>query len=392
MRWLLSDKTRMIIHVTRKQKGDMNMRNIKKSMAVIIIFCMAFALLTGCGQGAGQKSNLTSETKVTVEEGKGVELGRDRTQTVAFNSNLKNSDITIAYVCADLTNEVFAMQVNEMIRYSKEIGINFVYTQASDDSQKITAMENYINMGVNAIILNCSNPPVMIDIIDAAKKAGIPVFCYDNDTPNSDAYWGVKNYDYGYMMAKQAADWINKTFPKDVTVNGAICHFGGQSELAVNREAGARAAIAELAPNAKIVGEFRAGSQPGGIQAGENFINMNKDIKFVIGLNDGGVLGVYEIFKANGYVGDDIGLFACDAITEALNAIKEKSIFRGTVSTEIVKVAVDFIDIAVGLAKGDPQFYGQKYYFNMIPVNLENIEEYEKSHPLPPNFLGGQAK
>ena len=155
------------------------MRIIKKGLSLLLVLMLSMSLLASCG--AGQGSNLKEDTVVTKDEGSGVEAGRDRESVEDFDSDLAIEDITVAYVCADLTNEVFAMQVNEMLRYSAEIGLNFLYTVAIDDAQKITAMENYINMGVNTIILNCSNPPVMVDIIDQAQAAGVKVFCYDNN-------------------------------------------------------------------------------------------------------------------------------------------------------------------------------------------------------------------
>ena len=319
--------------------------------------------------------------------GEGEEKGYNPGDTGDFESEKKNEDITLAYVVADITNEVFAMQLNEMIRYTREIGVNLLYTSTKTDAERITAIENYINMGVDAILSEVGTPDAMEDVFQKGLDAGIPMFAFDNRTKNADAFWSLQNYEYGEVLTKVACDWINETFPSDQTVNVAICHFGGTSELAINREAGARDTLAKLCPNAKVVAEFRAGNPVQGVEAGENFMNCGEEIHCVIGLNDGGALGVYEIFKANGYLGDKIGIFGADATSEAIVALKEESIFRGTVTARIVYHAKDVIDILLRLAKGDMSARGD-YWSEMIPVTLDSLDWYEENNKVPENLIG----
>ena len=46
-----------------------------------------------------------------------------------------------------------------MEAYAKEIGVNFVYKQTKDTGEKITACENYISSGVDAIICHVQDGP-----------------------------------------------------------------------------------------------------------------------------------------------------------------------------------------------------------------------------------------
>ena len=101
------------------------------------------------------------------------------------------------------------------------------------------------------------------------------------------------------------------------------------------------------------VAEGIGGNAANGVTAGDNFLQTGKDINLVVGINDGGCLGVLEAFNAAGYGGDKVGISAGDATNDALNAVKEGGIYRGTVTTGLVSLAPDFIDLAVKLAQGE---------------------------------------
>jgi len=366
------------------------MSKFRKITALLLAVLFTLVMFASCKKAEHSILDSGEAGKDFEKMGEGVAKGYSGPSGKEIEGPKKFEDITLAYVVADLTNEVFAMQLNEMIRYTRELGINFVYTSTKTDAERITAIENYINMGVDAILSEVGTPEAMEDIFQQGLDAGIPMFAFDNKTENADAFWSLQNYEYGQVLTKVACDWMNETFSSNETINVAICHFGGTSELAINRETGCRDTLAELVPNAKVVAEFRAGNPVQGVEAGENFMNSGHEIHCVIGLNDGGALGVYEIFKANGYLGDKIGIFGADATSEAIVALKENSIFRGTVTARIVYHATDVIDILLRLAQGDMTARGD-YFSEMIPVTYDDIGWYEENNPVPENLIAAGA-
>lgn len=281
-------------------------------------------------------------------------------------------DITVAYVCSDLGNEIFAMQVKSMAKYSKEIGINFVYKACETTGDKITACENYISAGVDTIIVHVSDAPSMESVMKQAQAQGIKFFAYDATVEGADAFYGWKNYDLGYAIGLNAAQWVKDTFDENETVNAASCNFPEYNFL-VEREQGYIEALQAECPNVEFVIQGIGGYTNYGVTSGENFLQSGKDINLVVGINDGGCLGVLEAFNAANYGGDKVGIFGCDATNDALTAIKNGGIYRGTVTTDLISLADDFIDIAVDMAKGGE---GGEFYGPVKPITIDNVDDY----------------
>ena len=330
---------------------------MKKVVALVLALAMSLSLVA-CGGSDSSSAAPSSGTPSSAASTAGKDL----------------SDITVAYVCSELTNEIFAMQVEAMEAYAKEIGVNFVYKQTKDTGEKITACENYISSGVDAIICHVQDGPAMVDVVNEAHNAGVKFFAYDTDVEGADTFYGWDNYDYGYAIGTNAANWVNETFEKGDTVYAASCNH--TANFLIIREQGYKAALEELCPDITVewVAEGIGGNAANGVTAGENFLQTGKDINLVVGINDGGCLGVLEAFNAAGYGGDKVGIFAGDATNDALNAVKEGGIYRGTVTTGLVSLAPDFIDLAVKLAQGEA--VDRENFGPTTLITAENVDEF----------------
>ena len=93
-----------------------------------------------------------------------------------------------------------------------------------------------------------------------------------------------------------------------------------------------------VCPDGEIVMAQDAGFANEGVIAGENFLQAMPDIQGVMGINYGGVLGVYEAFKAAGksFEKDGIALVGCDASVDGLAAMKEGDMFYCTIDLDLV--------------------------------------------------------
>ena len=332
---------------------------MKKTLAIILVLLLAL-FVTAC-DGSDQATNATEseETASTVEN-------TGETEDVDY------SDITIAYAASSLTNEIFAMQIEAMQKYCDEIGVKFLYKPSEDNEGKIAAIENYKSMDVDVIMVHVTDTASFEGAMKEVQAAGIKFFSYDTKIEGCDAYYGWDNYDLGWAIGENAAEWVNANFDPSETVNAASANYPSLDFLKT-REQGYIDALAELAPNVVWVTEGLGGLASNGVTSGENFLQMGVDINLVVGINDGGCLGVYEAFKAANYGGDKVGIFGCDATGDALNAIADGGIYRGTVTTELINVAPEFIDICVAMALGEE---GGDHWGPTTPINSENINEF----------------
>lgn len=346
---------------------------MKKKLALILVLALVLSMLAACTDSTTPTEKPTE--KPTEAPTQGTDDNKDNTEAP---TDAPKTNVKIAYVSGLLTNEIFAMQVEAMEKYSKEIGVEFLNTPCADDAAKISAIENYIQAGVDVIICHVSTVAAMEDPMKQAQAAGIKFFAYDTPIPGCDAFFGWDNYEYGKAIGENAVEWINKTFSEDDTVYCYSANFPTADFLVV-RESGYVDAINEGA-KCKIewAGAAVGGSTVNGVTAGENWLQNGKPINLVVGINDAGCLGVLEAFNAAGKTGDDLAIFAGDATSDAIAAMmKPDSIYRGTVLTGLVSYAPDFIDICVKLANGEQGAY---YYGGTWFITPENVEAYSKSN------------
>ena len=343
---------------------------MKKLLAIILVLLVA-SFMVACNSDAGQTTE-TAETATKAEESAAAEEATQEATEQEASEEVDYSDITIAYACSSLTNEIFAMQVEAMQAYCDEIGVNFLYKPSEDNEGKLNAIENYKSMDVDVIIVHVSDPATFEGVMKEVQAAGIKFFSYDTNIEGADAYYGWDNYDLGYAIGTNAAEWVNATFDPSETVNAASANYP-ELEFLKTREQGYVDALAELAPNVEFVTEGLGGLASYGVTSGENFLQMGVDINLVVGINDGGCLGVYEAFKAANYGDDKVGIFGCDATNDAINAIASGGIYRGTVTTELINVAPEFIDICIEMATGGE---GGDHWGPTTPINAANIDEF----------------
>ncbi len=337
-----------------------------KKLGATLLAATMLTSLVACSAPASD----TATTEGGTTEAGTTEAG---TTTEGGDTAKANSDITIAYVTGSLTTQIFRDQVTALEEYCKEIGVKFVYTAQEDIGKELEACDNYISMGVDALMVHVTDDETFADTMKRCQEAGIPWFSYDTKIEGDDAYYGWDNYELGYAIGTNAANWVNETFEPGEVVYAAANNFAGIPFL-VTRDQGYRDAIADLAEaDVQWVAQADGGTTDAGVTAGENFLQCGYDINLVCAINDSGLTGVYQAFQAAGYGGDKVGLFGCDSDPEALAAIAEGGIYRGTINTGLVALAPEFIDICMRLINGE-EVGDQKGEF--VLITKDNVEEW----------------
>lgn len=299
----------------------------------------------------------------------------DSSSSDVAEESLAGEGVTIAFVISDLTNEVFVELMDACAEEAEAVGAEFTFIEAQEVADKITAIENLTNAGTDVIISHVSDPTAMQPTIEAAQAAGSKFIAYDTDTETSDAFFGADNYALGQYIGFMAAEWINETFDSSETVKVGMANYPEFNFLVI-RENGIIDALAEAAPNAEIVVSQQAGFIVEGVDVGEVWLQSEPDLNVVVGINDSGVVGVYQSFIAGGVDSQDstIGMFGCDATSEALRLMEDNGIFRGTVTTSLVAMAPDFIETSVKLANDEEVEHDVYFPMDVMKYNEETGE------------------
>jgi ribose transport system substrate-binding protein len=317
---------------------------------LMLCAAMVFAFAACGGSGDAEESEEPGETGEAAEEA--VEVGLILTGV----------------------NGIFAEFITALETSATENNVDFRFTEGIDDAKKIAAIENYVAAGVDVIICQVGNPEATKPAMEAAQAAGVKFISYDMDTEGSDAFFGVNNSDFGYAIGKNAAEWINATFDAEQEVKVGMTNYPPLQFL-VEREQGIEQALSEISPNATIVVRAQGGFKDEGFSAGEAWVQSQPDLNVVVGINDDGVLGVYEAFKAAGKADSDtIGFFGGDATQEACALISDGATYRMSVSTALTRIAPDFISVAASLGKGEA--IEHDHMFPLYPVDKDNVADF----------------
>ena len=293
--------------------------------------------------------------------------------TQATQGNNDSDKVKIGFSIQDISNPAWSEMWIYMQKKAEELGVEIVLSDAqADPAKQIDSLENFIQGGFDAIIVHCFNADSATSTLQKAKDNGIKVIAYDTNVDIADSYFGLDNYAVGKQIALNASKFIEEKFP-DGKVEVGVANYP-LNQVCLDRAEGIVAGMAEYAPNAKIVAEAQAGYVDEGIVVGENFMQAHPNMKIVVGIDDAGLLGIYESVVAANKTADDFGMFGIDALPEALKLISEDTIFRSTIHLDLNNIGERMVQAAYDLTQGKE--VEKVVYFPLNTVDINNVSEY----------------
>ena len=275
------------------------------------------------------------------------------------------------------TQNLFYSKMAQIIKdYCDELGVPVMVTDESNDVNKqVSSFENFIASDVTAIIAVAFDPAGISDITKEAVANGIFVMTYDGFVDGAQGSLNLDNYVYGYQTGTMAAEWVNANpaLKNQAVIEAGIFDYP-DIPIIIDRANGIKDALAEKAPNVKVVAQQKAGVGDEGVVQGENFLAAHPNMQIVCGINDTGVLGAYEVFNAAGLLGDNMGFFGADGDPQALKLISEGTSYRGTVKSGAYDALPVAVDLCIAASKGE-EVDGNMVYAT-VPVTIDNVQDY----------------
>ncbi|MDF1824004.1 MAG: sugar ABC transporter substrate-binding protein [Verrucomicrobiales bacterium] len=282
--------------------------------------------------------------------------------------------LKIGMTVQDLSNPTWSGYCRAIQNEAQAAGAKMNYVACeSNVSKQIMQIENFVSRGMDVIIVHPADPAGIESACREARNAGVKIISWDDDIENADVRWLIDNYDLGYQVGSEAADFIKKVHGGTAEV--AILNYP-QLPVLLARGNGIRAALTELVPEAKIVAETSAINPQEGISKMETIFQSNPDVKVVTCIGGGGSVGANEAAKAAGKDSGDFGVFAVDATKPELDAIKNGGAIKMSVIVTGTDedVATTVFGFARKLAGGEE--LPARVYRKLIPVTAENVDQY----------------
>ncbi len=271
------------------------------------------------------------------------------------------------------SDAVIAQAISDAQAEADELGIDFLVSDADNDATKqLDAVENFVESGCDAIIIQAIDTAAMSDAAEQAREQGVKVIAYGPGFDNCDVWYENDNTLTGTVIGETAANWINENLGGEAKV----CLIGySMMEVLVERADAIEAALEANCDNVEIVATFDAVDSSTGMSDTESMLAAHPDVNVICSVSDGSAVGAYEAVKAAGYDTDDFGIFGSDLSGVALKYIQDGTCYRGTTDCDNTVCGTVVIDIANDLLTG--QEVDDVVVMGVTPVTIDNVSDYE---------------
>lgn len=260
---------------------------------------------------------------------------------------------TIGYSLKTITNDSFQLALHNAVKDAVEAsGNTFVAAIAETQTgvaTQVTQIEDLINSGVDALILNPMDANACITVMEKAKEAGIPVVLVDQgvEAGHEDLYVTFVSTD-NFAAAKVAGEYMAEQLGegKVIIVRGANGSAAGD-----DRADGFKAGI----EGSKLV---LANEQPGdwtvdvAMQATENMLQADPDISGIFCCSDNMIAGILQALDNNDIDVADVCFISFDGAAFGVDFIKEGKL-TGTMAQFPGKIGATAVEVLLSVLNGE---------------------------------------
>lgn len=240
--------------------------------------------------------------------------------------------------------------------------------QETDYARQIQIMDSMIARRVDGIVLAAGDRKALVQSVDRAMAAGIPVTIFDSglDSKNYVSYVATDNVEAGRLAARTLAQAIGGKGNV-----GVVMHVPG-SVSTMDREAGFDEAIGKEFPGIKIVQKLFGMSDRGkSMAAAENIMSAHPDLDAFFCSTEPSSTGTALALKSRGVAGK-VKMVGFDS-NEAMIADLRAGVMYGMVVQDPFKIGYEAVKtIQTKLTGGAPP---KQMDLSAMAITKENIDK-----------------
>lgn len=316
---------------------------MKKKILVLLSLLLAFSLLIGCSQ-----------------------------QDNAENGNDSGDDVvTIGVAMIDLTNPFYVNMMEAGDDAAEDFGAKVIWksSEGTLDNQ-IGLVENFIEQGVDAILIDPIDTVGIIPVINQAGEAGIPVVTMGNFV---DSEYNISTLYNDYNDTFRIGEIIAKQLGEEGEV--ALIFGNSGNFVSDQRQKGFEDAIAKY-PNMSLVSQPSNWDAAQGMTVAADIMNANPNLEAIHVVSDGVTFGVLQAIQQAGKQ-DSIFITSYDGEKEASQMVEDGEIAL-TLLTGSKRVGYWNVKTGTLLAKGE-KFDTKEYlssHFVMTDEFKKQVEDW----------------
>lgn len=326
---------------------------MKRILALVMMFCMVFALCACGQQAAPEQTEVPAATEEIVDDG-----------------IIDYSTLTIAWSPANLSNEL-QVTLTDCIKASvEELGATYLSADPQGDPVKqVEQVENYISRGVDMILMSPNDASACGIVLQEAVDAEIPMIivnCKMDDMTGSLCYVGCDDLTAGEILMNYAAEMLGG--------KGTIGILRGPDGLdaAIKRTTGIDNVLAKYTDITVYSSQAANWKTAEAMSTTENWLQAT-ELNAIICENDEMAVGAVEGIKGQGKTCDEVLVFGIDGIPSAYESINNGEM-KATLLQDAAAIAAKTIEVM--------QLYFEtgavdsEYIIPWTVVDSSNIAEY----------------
>ena len=267
----------------------------RRQMAILLTTVVAVSMVTGCGSD----NSTTSESTATTESSETV-TGSTVESESSLGENNSNGQETyqVGYIVSDMSHEWYQNICKGAERRAADKGVELSISDAAmDASQQVSFAENYINQGVDALIITPVDPSGLSAVVTLADEAGIPLIAESSKFDGMDCFVGIGDFDAAEQMGEWMADYAAEN---NIDMNILIV---GQPALEACRDRvdGFKAGLDNKGAEYTIAQEVDGnGTKEDSLAVATDALIAHPEVNVIFGINDNSSTGAMNAYIENG--------------------------------------------------------------------------------------------
>lgn len=270
---------------------------------------------------------------------------------VFWKNHRENKELSLIYIpkVVDGTNDFWSSLISGTEMAAKEYNVELEIMAPANEldvQRQMELLEEAIDKNPDALLVSPSSFTELTDVLEKAKKQGIPVVFVDSYTEEAlqDFTVATDNLEAGRMLGEYARDIV-----KEDTQIAIVGHVQGVS-TAVEREQGFREGLGEKAANIVEV-VFCDSSYEKAYTLMKELMEKYPDLGLIAGLNEYSSVGAARAVKEAG-AEDTIKVVGIDSSQEAIQMM-EQGVFQGLVVQKAFKMGYISVRETVRMLQGE---------------------------------------
>ncbi|KXZ39720.1 ribose-binding protein [Alkalithermobacter thermoalcaliphilus JW-YL-7 = DSM 7308] len=298
---------------------------MKKIVSILLILVLSLGTLVGCGQ----------------EES----VGGDSTKKIGL-------------VVSTLSNPFFVTLKEGAEAKAKELGYELIVLDSQDDPAKeLSNVEDLVTKGVALILINPTDSDAVVNAIQTANNANIPVITLDRGANGGQVVSHIASDNIA--GGKMAGEYIIEK----LGASGNVVELEGIPGTSAARDRGNGFNKALESSQIKVVARQTADfDRTKGLTVMENILQAQSQIDAIFAHNDEMALGALQAIEGSGR---NILIVGFDATEDAVKAVKEGKM-AATVAQQPEKIGSLGVEVANKVINGEK-------VDSFVPVDLKLV-------------------